>query len=215
LIKIILLSLFIIAISEARENPFFPSIGEDEMMYSSNKDTTISPLKRATISLPTTARVLESVKVTYKNLDGSVEEKTISLENSIDWHLPIFISQSYSQNNDSQKSLSVVKSINKKENFKKIASIKHAEFYTLDKSLKIKTKDKLIRDFLLVKPHRIVLDFQRDTNLKSYIKSNSGEYFKKIRVGNHNGYYRVVIELDGYYRYELNKTDNGYKFNLQ
>jgi len=215
LIKIILLSLFIIAISEARENPFFPSIGEDEMMYSSNKDTTISPLKRATISLPTTARVLESVKVTYKNLDGSVEEKTISLENSIDWHLPIFISQSYSQNNDSQKSLSVVKSINKKENFKKIASIKHAEFYTLDKSLKIKTKDKLIRDFLLVKPHRIVLDFQRDTNLKSYIKSNSGEYFKKIRVGNHNGYYRVVIELDGYYRYELNKIDNGYKFNLQ
>lgn len=215
MIKIILLSLFIIAISEARENPFFPSIGEDEMMYSSNKDTTISPLKRATISLPTTARVLESVKVTYKNLDGSVEEKTISLENSIDWHLPIFISQSYSQNNDSQKSLSVVKSINKKENFKKIASIKHAEFYTLDKSLKIKTKDKLIRDFLLVKPHRIVLDFQRDTNLKSYIKSNSGEYFKKIRVGNHNGYYRVVIELDGYYRYELNKTDNGYKFNLQ
>ena len=33
--------------------------------------------------------------------------------------------------------------------------------------------------------------------------------FTKIRVGNHDGYYRVVVELDGYYRYKLAKQADG------
>ena len=38
--------------------------------------------------------------------------------------------------------------------------------------------------------------------------------FKKIRVGNHSGYYRVVLELDGYYRYSYKKVLDGYIITL-
>lgn len=196
--------------SEARENPFFPMPGEEELIYSSNKNQSLPPLKRTTISLPTTARVLESVTLNYKNLDGSVDSKILKINNSIDWHLPIFISQSYTPSSELEKKPQV-----KKKEFKYIASIKYAKFYTFEKTLKILTKDKLIRNFLLVKPHRLVLDFEKDTHLKSYIKNNPENIFTKIRVGNHDGYYRVVVELDGYYQYSLKTIDNGYEFYLQ
>jgi len=207
--KFIFLSLLALTSLEARENPFFPVGGEKEIMFSSNLDSSLPPLKRAAISLPTSARVIESVTVAYKNLDGSVEEKSIVLQNTIDWHLPIFISQSYLQNQETD--------IQKKQktNYKEIASIKHAKFLSSGKNLKIITEDTIERDFLLVKPHRIVLDFKKDTNLKSYVKSNPKSIFKKIRIGNHSGYYRVVIELDGYYRYKFKSTKNGYEFKLQ
>lgn len=208
--KLLFVSIFLLTISEARENPFFPSLGQKDLMYSSNEDTSLPPLKRATLMLPATTRVIESVTVNYRNLDGSQDKKTIILENSVDWHLPLFISQSYNEKNiDAPK----IKTLNKI--YKKVASIKYADFFILDKSLKILTKDKLLRNFLLVKPHRIVLDFKKDTKLKSYVKSNPKSVFKKIRVGNHAGYYRVVVELDGYYRYKYKKIDNGYVFNLK
>ena len=34
--------------------------------------------------------------------------------------------------------------------------------------------------------------------------------FSKIRMGNHDGYYRVVIELDGQYRYKLETQERDY-----
>ncbi len=93
--------------------------------------------------------------------------------------------------------------------------MKHATFFTSKKTLKVVTGDKIIRNFLLVKPHRIVLDFKRDTNLKSYTKNNKKGIFCKVRVGNHSGYYRAVIELDGQYRYKMQKTSDGYTFKLR
>ncbi len=209
MVKAFASTLLLLVSLEARENPFFPSVGEKDISYTSNEDRSLSPLKRATITLPPQARVLQKVTIEYKNLDGSIESRSIELENFVDWHLPIFISQSYTA------SMKEEKIPQKKKVFKKLTSVKHASFYSADKTLKIVTKDKIIREFLLVKPHRIVIDFKRDTNLKSHLKKFNNNVFSKIRVGNHSGYYRVVVELDGYYRYKMKKISNGYTFELR
>lgn len=208
MIKFLIISLFLLINIEARENPFFPSDGEEDIIYA-NKQTTSPALKRATLMLPTHARVIESVTIKYRSLDGSKDSKSIELDNSIDWHLPIFISQSYGI---TDKSLKLKKS--KKNNFKKVASSKYISFYSSEKKLKLITKDEMIRNFLLVKPHRIVLDFKKDSSMKSYTKNLPNNVFRTIRVGNHDGYYRVVLELDGYYRYSYKKSPDGYIFKL-
>ncbi len=190
----------------ARENPFFPSEGEIDTPLTTNQKLDLSPLQRATLSLPSTARVIKSVTVSYKNLDGSIEKKSIELHNSVDWHLPIFISQSYISPFDDTKS--------EKKLFKEIVKLKFIELLEGKEELKLLTKDKLLRNFLLTKPHRIVCDFSRDITIRSYEKKikDKKSVITKVRIGNHDGYYRVVIELDGYYRYALKKIDGGYLF---
>lgn len=224
MIKVLFVVLLLLTSLVARENPFFPSSGEKDIPLTSNLDTTLAPLKRATLTLPSSARVIEGVTVNYRSLDGSRHSESIELDNSIDWHLPIFVSQSYL--NEEQKVITPKKKkaktakakivSNKKSSYKKIAGIKLISFYSKEKKLKLITKDTIIRNFLLVKPHRIVCDFKRDTNIKSYVKNiTKGSRFTKIRVGNHDGYYRVVIELDGHYRYSTRDTDSGYIFELK
>ena len=219
--KKFLLFAFVLVVSlNARENPFFPPEGEKDIPFTSNEQKIIPPLKRATIELPSHARVLESVTISFKNLDGSIENKKINLENSVDWHLPVFISQSYeaiSTPNAAVKEMPKPKkksAVKKKMEYKEIASMQFAKFYSSGKYLKILTSDKMLRNFLLVHPHRIVLDFKRDSSMKSYIKKIPKNTFTKIRVGNHDGYYRVVIELDGYYRYKIKDIEGGYSLKL-
>ena len=195
---------------EARENPFFPATTQDEMPYTTNNQQAFTPLQQATISLPTHARVIKKVTIQYQSLDGSIKTKSLNLNNSVDWHNPIVISQQNTQKIKAQ----IIKQPIKKERFKKLFSFKYASFFTKANSIKIITDDKLIRNFLLVNPHRIVIDFKRDANFRSYFKENKNTIFKKIRVGNHNGYYRVVIELDGEYKLKRQKINNGYIFNL-
>lgn len=194
---------------QARDNPFFPSVGEQDLPYTTNESQTIEPLKRATISLPPHARVLQEVTVAYKNLDGSIEHKTITVNAAVDWHLPLFISQSYVD------AVSVTTKIEKDDSFKLVGNITHAKFYLKDKTFKIETSDKLIRNFLLAEPHRIVLDFEKEITLKPFIKNNPRSVFKKIRVGNHKNYYRVVVELDGAYKYKMNTLRDGILLELQ
>ncbi len=221
MVKVLFLALLLLTSLNARENPFFPSSGEKDIPLTSNITSELTPLKRATLTLPSTARVIEGVTVKYKSLDGSRHTQTIELDNSVDWHLPIFISQSYT--NEEQKVTAPKKKVarakvapKKKSSYKKIAGIKLISFYSKDKKLKVITKDTIIRNFLLVKPHRIVCDFKRDTNIKSYVKNIAkNSLFTKIRVGNHDGYYRVVIELDGHYRYATKDIENGYIFELK
>jgi hypothetical protein len=197
-----------------RENPFFPVNSLEEIPLTTNKTEKIEPLERATIVLPSTSRIINEVTVKYTNLDGSIGTRKIKLHNSIDWHLPLFISQNYG----TAPELKRKKSDNSvsKQQFKKIAELPFIKFYADAKELKIVTQDKLLRNFLLVKPHRIVCDFKRDTNFGTYTKNVPKPFlFKKIRMGTHDGYYRVVIKLDGYYQYKLKETSSGYIFILQ
>ena len=207
LLFILLIPIFLFS----RENPFFPADNAEDIPLTTNQIENIEPLKRATIKLPSTARTIESVTVKYKNLDGSISSKKIQLHNSIDWHLPLFISQNY----DASPERTLYKKREKVAKYKKIASLDFISFYADGKKLKVVTEDKMLRNFLLVKPHRIVCDFQRDTDFGSFVKRVSApSLFKKIRIGTHSGYYRVVIELDGYYQYKVKKSSSGYIFTL-
>lgn len=218
--KILLLSSLLLFTLSARENPFFPSEGQNDIPVTTNITEEIPPLKRAAMTLPSTARVVESFTVTYKNLDGSVAHKSVKLGNSIDWHLPLFLTQSYSEHNNAIQKKSTPK-IETQQSHKSanilhnIESLKFVKFSSSNKEFKIITSDKLLRDFILTRPHRIVADFKRESDIPSYLKKDlKTEYFKELRVGNHKGYYRVVITLDGYYRYKKITTNNGITFKL-
>jgi len=212
LIKTLFIFALLLITLNARENPFFPSVGEKDIPLTSNENRIKSPLNRATITLPTQARILQKVTIEFKNLDGSLESKSIELDNSIDWHLPIFISQSYSTSSAPTPKKKIKET---KTKYTNIASIKHLKLYSSGKKLKLITDDKIIRDFLLVNPHRIVIDFKKNTDIKSYIKKSPKNIFKEVRIGNHKGYYRTVIELDGLYRYDKKKISNGYLLELR
>jgi len=209
LIKIFITIFFLLLTLEARENPFFPADSDNDILYTSNEDRTLPSLNRATITLPAHARVIQKVTIEYKNLDGSVDTKSIDLLHSIDWHLPLFISQSY------KPSLKKKTSKSKKKSFKRVAGSSQIKFLTSGKTLKISSNDKMIRNFLLVKPHRIVMDFKKQTSIKTFTKKIKNSIFTKIRVGNHAGYYRVVVELDGHYRYKITKSKGSYLFTLR
>jgi hypothetical protein len=205
----------------ARENPFFNTGGEG-VPVTSNEETALSPLKQASLSFPSTARVLQSVTIKYKNLDGSQDSRSISLNNAIDWHLPLFVSQSYQNPESNLRLVQNAKKVKKKYDIrsktsdKKLLHLKFISFKSNGRRLTVTTKDKLIRNFLLVTPHRIVFDFKRDIDIRSYSKKfPKDSIFTKIRVGNHTGYYRIVVELDGYYSYKLLHTKNQYIFTLQ
>jgi hypothetical protein len=195
-----------------RENPFFPVDSAVDIPLTTNQIESIPPLKRASLKLPSSARTVESVTVTYQNLDGSIASKKINLHNSIDWHLPVFISQNY--DDSCPKSKQPIKK--EKVVFRDLGGLKFIRFYEHKKELKIVTHDKMLRHFLLVKPHRIVCDFKRDTNFGAYKKVlPKNSIFKTVRLGTHDGYYRVVLELDGYYQYSLHKNKDTYIFVLR
>lgn len=209
--RYILFLIFTFSALIARENPFSPVAAEDIALTTNQYEKDI-PLKRASIELPSTARTIESVTVNYKNLDGSIEQKTIELQNSIDWHLPIFITQNY-QEQKNTTTTKVQKSIQKKV-FSEIAKLPFIKFKIYKNEILIETKDKMLRTFLLVNPHRIVCDFKRETSIRSYTKKIKNEDVTQIKVGTHKGYYRVVIELDGSYRYKKMSNSDGYLFTL-
>jgi hypothetical protein len=171
------------------------------------------PLQRAAITLPDSARVVKQVEVTYQNLDGSIAKTQIDLDHSIDWHLPLFVSQSYSATRPespapAEPKPEPTKAAPVKSSFSKVIDFGELAFWQSGKALKIVTKDPLVRHFMLVEPHRIVLDFKRDANFRSKQHTiKGGNPYKNIRLGNHRGYYRAVIELDGQYRYTTDRRD--------
>ena len=194
----------------ARENPFFPVKDSQDLSITSNQIEKHQQLSQASISLPSSARVVREITVEYINLDGTVDKKIIPLDNSIDWHLPLVVSQA-----DSTASTTVQKNAMQKKEEPLSANIKSIDFKFIsfsiqNKKLKIFTKDKSIRNFILVAPYRIVADFKNDYDFRQYEKSLSGSIFKTLRIGNHDGYYRVVAELDGQYKYKFTKESDGY-----
>ena len=202
----------------ARENPFFPSEGEVDIPMTTNIREDIKPLKQSSIALPSTARVIEGFSVTYKNLDGSIEQKSVKLNNTIDWHLPLVLSQgSLASKRETQQPKKKSNAPQKRKNnsFVKLESLQFVELHIAHREFKLVTQDTMIRDFLLTRPHRIVCDFKRDIDIRSFSKKfTNTQIIKEFRIGNHKGYYRAVIELDGYYRYKVVKTKDGYCFKL-
>jgi len=183
-----------------RDNPFFPSDPTKRQTPTTNRVENLKPFTTQTLSLPNSARAIKKISITYINLDGSVSNEELELNNAIDWHQPFVVSQKSTQKRDIKKTQTKDKAIN----------ADFIQFVPSNRSIKIETKDKVLRNFMLTSPHRIVLDFSRDTSLKPKRFDVSEIPFKQIRMGNHDKYYRVVIELDGAYNYKLQTSEDSY-----
>jgi len=182
----IIIFLLLITYLSGRENPFIPVINnENRVIVKKNK------FESASTMLPSDARVLKSVTFTYQTLTGSILTKTININQEIDWHSPIYVYQN---------------KINIKPQKIKVGFL---NFYIKKHKVFIETNDKLIRIFVLVKPFRFVLDFKSNRDFLTYRKSVNS-FIKKIVIGNHSDFYRVVLYADGVYKPILKKIVEGY-----
>jgi hypothetical protein len=185
------LFLLVVILLQARENPFVPVI--------TNKNNILikkEMFSQAKVKLPSDARILKSVTFTYQTLTGAVLNKTIKINKAINWHSFIYISQ-------------------KKIVFRpKKLKIAFLNFYIDSHKLFIETSDKMIRHFILVKPFRVVLDFKANKNFLTYRK-NINSFIKKVVIGNHSNFYRVVLYTDGVYKTIVKKKIEGYMLDFK
>ena len=183
-----------------RDNPFFPADPNEKQNQTTNKVEVLKPFSKQEITLPNSARAVKKIIIRYQNLDGSISDEELPLNNSIDWHEPFVITQ---------KTIAEKKVSQNKEK-RKVINTKFISFEPFKKSIKLHTQDKILRNFMLTSPHRVVMDFARDTSFKPKTFKLNMPPFKQIRMGNHDKYYRVVIELDGQYRYKLQMSGKDY-----
>jgi hypothetical protein len=181
-----ILLLFVATLVFARVNPFVPVVTNE-----SNHTVKKEYFSQKKIQLPNDARVLKSISFTYQSLTGAIRTINYPINKAIDWHNPIYIN---------------TKTIKSPTKTIKIAFL---NMYIKKQKLFIQTKDKLIRQFFLVKPFRFVCDFKANKNFLTYTKKTK-TFIKKIVLGNHSGFYRVVLYLDGTYSTNITNTKEGY-----
>ncbi len=194
----------------ARENPFVPMSSIAKSTQINKKDKYFKELK---FKLPNSARVLKNIEVTYQNLNGSISKKIISIDRKIDWHDELFLTKNTALHKEEP-----TKTVIKKDmpEMGKVYRFKNfIKFEILKKSIKITTKDVKIRDFLVSRPYKVVLDFRRDANFLTKTLKVNLPPFISIILGNHEKYYRVAIELDGQYAYQLKKSKGNFIITLR
>jgi len=189
------LSLFLLSALSARENPFFAANPSDIQKVTSNVPDTKPQLSSVNYSLPNQARILKEVTFTIQNIDGSIEKRKIQVDQSIDWHRSLTISQSNVSTAAPSSGMSKASS----------ANFGFIRFDSKGKNLTIKTTDALVRHFVLSSPNRIVLDFKRNTTFQSMQQKLNAAPYLDVTVGNHGKFARATITLDGRYDYALNK----------
>jgi hypothetical protein len=190
--KIVIL-FFSIVFAFARINPFEPVINPNETL----KVVKPKYFNKAKVYLPDDARVLKKIIFVYQSLSGDIKQKEVLINKNIDFHSPIIVTHN-------------------PQNFglKEIRFDSLFSLYIKNKKIFIKTKDKLIRKMFLVKPFRLVLDFKKDADFLTIKKIIKNSFIKKIIIGDHEGYYRVVLYFDANYKYKITEMDEGLKIEL-
>ncbi|PAF53368.1 hypothetical protein BKH42_06530 [Helicobacter sp. 13S00482-2] len=191
--KKIIAIFFIFCILVGRENPFESVVNPKNSSENEIQDSK-KYFEAFDFKLPTTARILKGVSVIYQNIDGSIETKTFDIDRSIDWHYPLSFSQ---------KSAFVSEETN-------YYTIKPFEFFIQNDKLYIHTTENIQRSFILPTPYRIVIDIDRKNPNVNQSIDIAKKYYSKISVGTHENFYRIVITLDGQYRYKIDKEDQYY-----
>jgi len=191
---------------EARENPFMPV--EKNLEYSTNIVIRQDELEKESINLSKTARELMFVELHIKNIDGSKSVQKVQIDKSVDWHKPIIIVH---------QDVQIIKEKNTKKHL--LSFGKPKPFFTLEADnniIYLTTKDKLIRDFILTNPYRLVFDLKRNARFLTYTQDVTTKQIKKVRLGNHHGYYRIVIDFDSNYKIKKEpKQGNTYLFRME
>ena len=219
---------------EARENPFKPVIDETVLPMTSNKIEKAPPFEAVKIQLPVDARVLTSVVVYYQSIDGSIKKEIVSVDRSVDWHKPLILTQEGiaaapaprpADTNGTKTAEKPAETAEKPaqtpaETAKPRKTVfKPFPFVTVEvegKHVYIITKDEMIRSLHLVHPFKIAIDFKRTTGrFLTRHKAIDFPPYKDVAIGNHIGFYRIVVTYDAPYRYRIEKTEDGYLIRLR
>ncbi len=217
--RYIFLLYFLVLGLVARENPFQELLGEKDIDMSEAPNLP-KPKYFTTekINLPTSARVVENIIVKYKNIDGSIAQKSIRVNKDIDWHYPLIVTHT-KKDTPLKLGHKVLANIpppisdNIALASKKILTLKPFDFLSIDiykNRIFLQTKDLKIRSFITANPSKIIVDLDRDIPHTKKLKINEDSFFKEIEIGRHNKYYRVALRLDGKYNHTLKKVDGGY-----
>jgi len=181
-----LLFIFMSIVLFARENPFVP------VNINNNKNLIKKQyFQKTKIILPSDARVLKNIIFKYQTLTGQIKTTDFPINKEIDWHNPIILSTN-------QVYIPTTK-----------VKIGFLKMYIKKHKLLILTKNKIVRNFFLVSPFRYVIDFQADKNFLTFNKKID-TFIKKVVLGNHKNFYRVVLYLDGKYKINIKKDKKGY-----
>jgi hypothetical protein len=135
---------------------------------------------------------------TFQNLDGSTETRKLEIDQSIDWRIPLILSQ---QGQPANKSTPAVASTCDELGFIRFNSSKN--------QLSIVTKDPMIRNFSLSDPSSIVVDFKHDGIFQMVQKELNSTPFTNVKVTNHGKFARATITLDGSHTCRVSKTAQG------
>lgn len=155
------------------------------------------PLESLDVTLPSTTRILKEVKFVYQKIDGSIEEKSVSINSDIDWHYPITISQIGDESVIEEKKPITYR-------------VGEFEFIITGKSIRVYSPYRLVQNFVLPKPFRIILDLNRSEKNINQVFNLKGRFFSNISLGTHQDFYRVTLTLDGQYGYNIEQDEKGY-----
>ena len=133
-----------------RENPFAPVLKPKSITNNMIKEQEY--LKKEKVYLPSTARILKNVIFEYQNIDGTISKESLAINKKIDWHNPIEVIQ----RGNEKKGSGLFGYFFEELKLKGITRIKAK--YAKD-AIFLTTKDKKIRDLMVTKPYRIVIDF--------------------------------------------------------
>lgn len=237
--KILWLFLSLVALLMARENPFEMSMSSKNVGQTTHVKDERVDFNSTTLILPSSARILKSASVTFQNLDGSISEEVVAIDQNVDWHYPLLLSSQSSETKTTPLSpAETKKSVEKKvvtapalpllkEEKKEVVSMnsmpveanfklnEQISFFIQKNEITIFTKETKIRDFLIGEPYKIVLDFKKVTAYNTKSMEFKKAPFISATLGDHDGFYRIAILLDGHYRYDLQPFSGGYIVKLK
>lgn len=90
----------IFSLSIAREDPFTPVVVPKDSIRPYYGETSV--FDSAQIEFPSSARLIKKIEVTFQNIDGSIQTRSVAARGRIDWRMPLLISQVLNKNQIAQ-----------------------------------------------------------------------------------------------------------------
>ncbi len=90
----------IFSLSIAREDPFTPVVVPKDSIRPYYGETSV--FDSAKIEFPSSARLIKKIEVTFQNIDGSIQTRSVAARGRIDWRMPLLISQVLNKNQIAQ-----------------------------------------------------------------------------------------------------------------
>ncbi len=167
----------------------------------------------------TNADRLERLK---KEGELQAKEKAVQKNSSSIYKKSSVWGDGFSQNSTTQKSINNFEDneLSEEDDYQSgsrvtisIGKPKFIEFdFNIETSkIKISTADKKHRHYMLIRPNRIVIDFEREIKFQNQTFEIAKGIFKKMKISKKgSSRYRITIYIEDDYRYKLNRTEEGY-----